>query len=889
MKKARSPETIRPSESTRAPRTKVQRSVEEYMTKIRFDPYRVNRPRLLDEINKIIHDGKRNVTNLRQMANNGTSLEEDLLDLQYYRSAFQRYIDDSTIYQSFLHDVKQSYERALDLYTQKLYVYNSMSSDLSKKDAETELKIRLAESEMNEKFESVRRVNLDLRSDLMARDKTISLLRVENESLLAAKTNAQEEINELKKSSILLTKALKAHEDREASHRGEMKHIAEELESYRQSQMLHLEEIDALNMKIQELEEHKALLLPRTVLEESLGVISHLKTEQDMLGVYSRELLFRYTMLKGAIGKAFKSYYNQQVKEAQRERRKRRREILNKMYGEVVAHDTLLTKDEMHALLNKENIELPSPAPADDVVDPAAPTAEAEPIASTVAAEEQPTALVVAAETRRRQLYDALYRQVTLLFNGGDDPRRVVEKLIDKIVSLTTEINKYHINCDHPITVDRTTDQPLEATTRQQLMVSPWDHFGSDSIGTGFPLFVYAPGLYRNCRFGRFEVRSEILQIFKKKEELQSQEEDRRMNELLIRLEWEKGDKTDEQVKTQKEILELELRAKPFTSFAVFLEEHMSSRFNDRAEYIEYTLNLIHASVRNIEDSVCRLFLMCLKDELAFETRLYQTDVLGAIRNKCAVLASTSKDISKAWVTIEMFVETIRHCCPRKSDIAINRLEKFIFMAPRRKVESKFNRAADHDVSKQLINYIELLNENDATDTAAALSFTENKFCEMFRNQGIDECILFAAHIEACIDKRCAERAQLKEGSYDDPNVFYAYVHKLREGIETADPSKPREEVNIYLARGSGLLIEEMLLHEGNRIPIDLAAFKRRLRQGLLVEYVTGSSTGSRSTGRINSSHFSGKSLNSSAIGSSMNLYSSTWSLASGTESRAQF
>lgn len=59
-------------------------------------------------------------------------------------------------------------------------------------------------------------------------------------------------------------------------------------------------------------------------------------------------------------------------------------------------------------------------------------------------------------------------------------------------------------------------------------------------------------------------------------------------------------------------------------------------------------------------------------------------------------------------------------------------------------------------------------------------------------------------------------------------------VGAIREAIMRADPHKPRNEVNGYLARGAFMSVEDMLLLEANKTPLNLALFLKRMKRGIL-------------------------------------------------------
>ena len=474
------------------------------------------------------------------------------------------------------------------------------------------------------------------------------------------------------------------------------------------------------------------------------------------------------------------------------------------------------------------------------------------------------------ASSRRKMIYDALHRQVNTLFTEGANPKHVIERLMDRVTSLTKEICKYHIYDSDEEKSLLEGEKIVEESRLTNAFASPWDHFESKTIGTGFPEFLYVPGFIRKTRMPRLEARREVLLLFEHQERLMAEEQERRHNELLIRLEWERENKSDLALEAQRKMLELEMSTTPFISFGAAVEEFLAIKYPENFnEAIEYMLNMILACQQSMDDSVCRLFILILKDQLSFETRLHQTSQLEDILNLCKQTAFDARE-GREWITIESFVNSLRRVCPQKGDISIVKLEKYILSAPRRKIAANEARSksSESDIRQQLINFKDLLYEPAIEVVNGNSKIAENKFVELFRNQHTDECILYADHIDACISKRCSDRIQPKDMP-DDPDVFYAYVHKVREAIEAADPSKSRDEVNVYLARGCGLSIEDMLLHEGKRIPIDLVMFKKRLRHGLLIESIHEDSSKLRlhqSNFRVNSTILSNSKIASSSV-----------------------
>lgn len=65
-------------------------------------------------------------------------------------------------------------------------------------------------------------------------------------------------------------------------------------------------------------------------------------------------------------------------------------------------------------------------------------------------------------------------------------------------------------------------------------------------------------------------------------------------------------------------------------------------------------------------------------------------------------------------------------------------------------------------------------------------------------------------------------------------HVMELTVGQIREAIMKADPNKPRNEINSYLARGCFMAVEDMLLLEANKTLVQLPLFLKRLKRGIL-------------------------------------------------------
>lgn len=135
-----------------------------------------------------------------------------------------------------------------------------------------------------------------------------------------------------------------------------------------------------------------------------------------------------------------------------------------------------------------------------------------------------------------------------------------------------------------------------------------------------------------------------------------------------------------------------------------------------------------------------------------------------------------------------------------KNDQSFIRLEKALTL------ENKGN---------QTVHYLKLLGEDE--------SGNQGHYCEMVRSQHLQESINFSEHLINMI---------LHARPNHHTNELTLNV--IREAIMRADPNKPRNDVNRYLARGCHATVEDTLLMEAKETPVLLSTFIRRLRRGVL-------------------------------------------------------
>lgn len=121
------PETKTPNLPKDLPPSK---GVSTYLKNARFSAYKSTRPALLVEITSIVNIGERKL-----QAQYGENIpRQELLTL--YTGAFNRYIEESTLYQPFLRKLKEHYDGTIEECGVKLASYEHFDQQLAEKDAE---------------------------------------------------------------------------------------------------------------------------------------------------------------------------------------------------------------------------------------------------------------------------------------------------------------------------------------------------------------------------------------------------------------------------------------------------------------------------------------------------------------------------------------------------------------------------------------------------------------------------------------------------------------------------------------------------------------------------------------------------------------------------------
>jgi len=94
---------------------------------------------------------------------------------------------------------------------------------------------------------------------------------------------------------------------------------------------------------------------------------------------------------------------------------------------------------------------------------------------------------------------------------------------------------------------------------------------------------------------------------------------------------------------------------------------------------------------------------------------------------------------------------------------------------------------------------------------------------DMLCTQHLNESLSFTEQVLECITRAAGGDKELP-------------LYKIREAIAYLDEHKSRTELNTLLLRGCGLAgVEDMLLLEAKRSPVNVESFLKKIKNGLLV------------------------------------------------------
>lgn len=172
------------------------------MKNVRFTAYKSTRPVLLQEVTSIVENG------LRELAAKYTENIPNEFIVDVYSAAFDRYIEESTLYKPFLSSVKQCYDSTIAECTRRTLQYDELDIMLKKRDDVHFSKMQAAEEEFTAKLRvSEAKINV-LQATAKESTTNTAKLVLENSKLHESNLMLKKELEASKNTSGLLSAQL---------------------------------------------------------------------------------------------------------------------------------------------------------------------------------------------------------------------------------------------------------------------------------------------------------------------------------------------------------------------------------------------------------------------------------------------------------------------------------------------------------------------------------------------------------------------------------------------------------------------------------------------------------------------------------------------------------
>lgn len=713
--------------------------------KITHDSYSLAKPLLLIEINEIISNGLKRIEkdNENNISDNKSSKGTvNFSKLEVYRDAFQRFIEDSTIYRPFINAVKHEYDTVIGELLNSLKVIPDLKMEMSKIEDEAAYKARgltlafeIKVQELIDKNKMIQKEQEKKEKELKSYAQEMITLRNENADLKA-------DLTETKKSCITLTHSLNRYDEEMKKVQARESSIQSDTAQLRVAVQKSTDEIEKLRALLSEMEAAQNNMVSHEVVKQQVETINTLETETKIMNATHKQLISRYSSIKSVIDNAYRNFAQDKAEASYLAK-------VAQAQAKLSAHNSNHHHNHHHSRKQSKFNTLIESIQKEIIDEPA----------------DDPS--------------ETVERLLTL----GGSPRMVIEALIDNIEELKREIRQLQIDSGQ-IMLGVNEEDPikgkLEATddgfVDSDVFTCSWTHFIGEGFDDSVPRYMRWSGLVQNL----FMTRRDVQKIMK--------------DVWAMHSSYGLDDKKDEGKSRPSTAIQVQ---KP--SFTTFFENYIEKIFNSHSRGIELAYNFVNSLKKFNSSSDCKCFLMILNGDIPVDLWYDQQELIKTLKESLRrEEMARSHDGGK--LNIDSFMRVLKKILPIKSAHLLSRLQSAI------EIESKGNRDIDLD---------EILEEDINNGI-------KGPFLDLLCQQHVSEFIAIADNISTEISNIC------------DPGAFDMPVSRFRDAILGSDPNKPRSEVNEYLARGCGKSVEDMLLLEAKRVPINVAEFKKCLFSGMI-------------------------------------------------------
>eukprot|EP01039_Chlorochromonas_danica_P006671 gene6671-7372_t len=848
---------------------------------LHFQPYKSTRPDLLDHLNLMIGQGLRTIPsktveevvdgkNDDNDPSRGGGNEKDQEKLYWiYSTAFQVFINESTLYQKFLLDVKLAYEGYIEQLLHELASYQGKREEDVDIVSQCQDKMKSLEIMKNQELDLVRNQLNEMNNKYLLLQEEKKRNEVDSLSLKESSSTLRKEYEDLKNTCTMLTSSLSRMEEEYRNYQAAENIRGLEVASLRATEQKLNEEIERLQGILQSNEQIIGMMVGQDVVNNLEVTITMLREELKRMEITHRQLLMRYATLKTAVDDSFTLYKQQQEQQQLQLKQQQQQEEEQDQQQEAAAavSSTLssMTKEKVEEaigeilnphpiLVRKQNKDMPS-----DAIGKVLYLVE-KGVAAKLIVEVMLDHITQGKSSNRSS------NQMGPYVDFSNEALAAIQGNNNGTTAMTTTSgagspDKGSISSSFTFSYEGEDGLVISDEFK-----SPWMHFDGLGQDESIPTYLRFNGKIQNLCLSKKEIVSVLNELWDAKQAYD--------NHILAALQGGGGSSTsndvvgnvpavpyapppavetvpsnDQTLRTPRQISNNNnnnntntrlggggsssllssslLESMPLNpKFSTFIEYYLKDKYKNSLLATEMYYNILDALKRFANLSDCKLFSTVFEEKMSIEIKDDLQSMLDMLQDEtikeCKLQNGTgNNDISVA--SNSSSAPNIRASFGGVlPGLANNRLASEQFMRLLRrlfpnKTEQSFAKLikaiAIDCPNARYIGIEEILLEDH--------SGNRSHFLEQIRLQHISEAMNFEKHVLECID-------QFAEG---DNNTT---IGKLREAIIHADPNKLRPEVNQWLARGCGCSVEEVLLMEAKRAVHPVIDFKRLLRSVLL-------------------------------------------------------
>ena len=288
----------RPPGSPHGPKSPMpsQGTIEAHTKSIRFHPYKSTRPDLLYKIKGILAVGSRDLGK--------KYVDQDVPEQEWvnlYSTAFEEYIQASTMYQAFLRETKTHYDKHIEELANKVLSYRDFDETLERKEKEHESTLQRSLLESKQRIRELEKSSANLNNNFGSMYSELQTTTEENKLLVDRMDSLKREVTSCKLTIQSLTQSLQRVDEEKSKAELKESSLTLELNDYRRHELTMAAENYELQKSIEEKNRIHGTLLHPSVLEAKHRENEALKEEHQRLLYIHRQLLVRFAALKYTI------------------------------------------------------------------------------------------------------------------------------------------------------------------------------------------------------------------------------------------------------------------------------------------------------------------------------------------------------------------------------------------------------------------------------------------------------------------------------------------------------------------------------------------------------------------------------------------------------------